>query len=330
MTFQFDTPATPRGRVHTVQRVLRIMTILVAVFGLSFFAWRWMNPRQPKAAPAPETPAVAPRLTTDNETEYELDLRTFPLPARGDNTTVTPAPPAPPDNISTTAAIVGVEDVKDGALIERQPLYYLLREADEKYPADDLFMKRVPLTKLADLRARPQDFRGKPVAVRGRVVRVERSSLPENPSNVRAVLEGEMVVPGEGVCMFITSRVVALRAGMTVEFRGLFMKLMTYQAVDGHMELAPMVVASHPTGGGAAAAAPSTSTIPSGGGGWLIGILVVLFVIYIGLQFMLRRKGAGTNRAIEARRKARELLGRPAHDNEDLRPPTETPEDREP
>ncbi len=330
MTFQFDTPATPRGRVHTVQRVLRIMTILVAVFGLGFFVWRWTNPPQPKTpAPAAPVATAAPSPSPDNETEYELDLRTFPLPGRSDNATVATTPPPPADNLSTTAAIVGLEEVKDGALIERQPLYYLLREADEKYPADDLFMKRVAPTKLADLRRRPQDFRGMPVAVRGRVIRVERSSLPENPSGVRTVLEGELVVPGEGVCMFITSRIVGLRAGMTVEIRGLFMKLMTYKAVDGHMELAPLVVASHPTSGEGTAGTSSSPAIPSGGGGWLIGILVVLFMIYIGLQFMLRRKGAGANRAIEARRKARELLGRPAHD-EDLTPPTDSPEDRQP
>jgi len=320
MALQFGQNAGPVGHVLTAQRVLRVMTILVMIFGggylvyLKFFA-------APKHRPAPEPASAAqstqPAGLQPGEVEYTINVEEF-LRGRGDNAPASQAAPAKGDN--ATAAIVGLDAVKDGALIEPQPLYWLLREVEDKYPADDVFMKRAPMTSLEELKAKPQDFRGKPVAVRGSIVRVERSSLPENPSGIRVVLDGDIVDPAHGMCSFLTTRIVPVANGSTVELRGLFMKLVSYKTMDGRTELVPLVLVSQPL---VVRAAPASGNPGSGGPSWLISILVLLFVGYIALQFALRRKGAATNRAVDARRRAREMLGSSAHDPQDLTPPTD-------
>ena len=202
MTFQFDNPAPPRGHVYTAQRVLRIVTILVAVSGIAFLAWRWLNPppaQRPAAAPEK---IVVPEPAEEDDAGYDINLQNRTVRREGDNAAEMPTP-TPDDNLSASAAAVGLDDVRDGGLIEPQPLYWLLRDVNDKHPADDLFMKRVPPVNLADLRTKPQDFRGKPVTVRGRVVRVERSVLSPNPSDIRAVLEGEIFIPNQGICSFL-------------------------------------------------------------------------------------------------------------------------------
>ena len=308
MTFQFDNPAPKRNWAMTAQRALRVMTIVVAALGIAFIAWRWMDP--PRSAAA-RTPAATPDSVPAESGETVINLRNYPF---GDNVTKTSAET---DNAGAVAAIVGLDAVRDNAPVARLPLYYLLREVEQKYPADDFFMKRIPEVKLRDLQAAPDAFRGKPVMVRGDVVRVDVSTLPENPSGVRTTLDGQIFVPGEGLCFFITSRTGTLRVGTSVELRGLFLQTVRYEAENHRMESAPLIVASHPL-----LTAPPAPALPASGEGVgaLLGVLVTLFAAYVVIQFMLRRRAGSGNRAVEARRKARELLGRPLHDDEDVAP----------
>lgn len=284
-----------RGGPLGLQTILRLMTILIVIVGVAYLGPIYYR-RIFGAKPAP---AVTPDNTTE-EVTYDIDLRRFPLPTSPDNL---PVVPSSDDNAADVRAIVGLESIRDGATIEAQPLYYLLREVETRRPADNLFMRRAPVVALSELRADPDKFRLKPVIIRGTIGRVERSSLAENPSGIREVLEGELVVGREGICMFITSRVGRVRVGQTVELRGLFVKLVTYGAKGGTQESAPLVVASHPVFAGAEGKGPV------GGASWhgLLVVLVLLFVVYFVMMFVLRRRQQGRNALLEARRKARRL-----------------------
>jgi len=303
-------------------RVLRIISIGIIIVGVVYLgvAYCTRYARRPRTRPGQGTGSGRGRFVADNttreldnttvqvdntigETEYTIDLRTFRLPERPDNVAATPTVS---DNVTDVEAVVGLEAVRDGAWIEPQPLFYLLREVEHRRPADDLFMKRVPVVRLAELRADPGKFRGRPVRVRGRIIRVERSTLPENPSDIREVIEGDLLAGQEGICMFVASRVVAVHTGQDVEIRGLFMALVAYAGRGGRHEDAPLIVTSHPV--------PLRTTQPvrreSFSPDLLIGVLVVLFVIYFVMMFVLRSRSRSRNRQLEARRKARTLTFR--------------------
>jgi len=296
-----------RGGPLGVQTVLRLMTILIVIIGVAYLGPIYYK-RMFRAKPEPAQPtgtspgSVLPRVAVDNdagEVTYDIDLRRFRLSRSADNA---PVPAVTDDNAAEVAAIVGLDAIRDGAAIEPQPLYYLLREAETRRPADDLFMKRAPVVTLAELRAEADKFRCKPVVIRGTVNRVERSTLPENPSGIRQVLEGELVVGREGLCMFLTTRVGPLSVGQDVELRGLFMKLVTYASRGGGQDTAPLVIASHPV-------FLRTGKTASGGRSWdvLLTVLMLLAVIYLVMIFVLRRRQRSRNVLLEARRKARSL-----------------------
>lgn len=284
------------------QHVLRLISILVGIvgvtyLGLAYYKRTWSRkPRFPVEAPS-GVKAVPARRIDDNATgyvEYEIDLRTFPLPGSADNAPTTP----PDDNAADVAAIVGLESIKDGATIEPQPLYYLLRQVEERRPADDLFMRRVPVVTLAELRADPDRFRAKPVTIRGKIIRLKRSTLAENPSGIREVLDGDLLVGQEGICMFLASRIAPVRENQVVDIHGIFMKLVRYSGKGGRQEDAPLVITSHP----APVCAPrgAVRKFPTK---TIFTILVVLFVVYFVMVIVLRRRQQAVNPRLQARRK---------------------------
>jgi hypothetical protein len=123
-----------------------------------------------------------------------------------------------------------------------------------------------------------------------------------------------MVLATRSVMPVVGGRTVGPRVGDKVELRGLFMKLVTYAGQGGTQENAPLIITSHPVFYRPPRASGSGGSALEG----LIFLAVVLFVIYFALMFLLRRRQEGKNRQIEARRKARELLGRPsAHEEVD-------------
>jgi len=318
------------GPPPAAQRVMRIITILVVIVGGTYLGvtyYRTFARRVPMDRDGQiPGPSQTGALTTaaDNETgekDYLLDTRTGLWASKPDNATA--ARPSF-DNLSEAEAIVGLESIRDGATIEPLPLYYLIREVEERKPADDLFMKRVPLVTLAQLRADPDKFRAKPVAVRGSIIRLDRSKLPENPSGIREVLDGDLLVGAEGICMFLSSRVVPVREQQYVEIRGLFMKLIRYSAKGNRQEDAPLIITSHPVLLRALGQEPGGS-FPT----WLITVLAVLLVAYFVLMFVMRYRRQGTNRQFEARRKAKELLARVSRTREGTPPETqeEVPEE---
>jgi len=289
--------------------------MLLVIVGVAFLGVRYYRSLGPK--PSPETARQAGGLDRrvvdpeSGEVEYTIDVRTLGLPRTSDNATVPSSPVM--DNATELGALIGLDAITDGAAIERQPLYYLLREVSERRPADDLFMKRVPVVSLAELRADPDRFRLKPVTVRGQIIRLERSTLEENPSGIRVVLEGDLVSGREGLCMFLCSRLASVRLNQEVEVRGLFMKLVRYAGRGGRQEEAPLVIASHPV--------PLSPSGRHDAGGFapekLIALLAGLVVIYFVMMFILRRRQQRRNPLLEARRKARELTSRKAESAEE-------------
>ena len=315
MTKRLDMSAPRRGGAKGVAHVIRLVTMLLVIVGVVFLGVRYYRSLGPKPKPEAgrQATGVGRRLVDpeSGEVEYTIDVRTLGLPRASDNTTVSSPPTM--DNTAELAAVIGLGAVTDGARVERQPLYYLLREVEKRRPADDLFMKRLPLVSLSELRADPDRFRFQPVAIRGQIIRLERSSLEENPSGIRMVLEGDLVSGREGLCMFVCSRPVPVRLNQDVEIRGLFMKLVRYAGKGGEQEEAPLVVASHPV--------PLSPSGDGAAGGFapekLIALLVALIVIYFVMMFVLRRRQQTRNPVLEARRKARELTARKAESNEE-------------
>jgi hypothetical protein len=316
------------GPPPAAYRVIRLITMLVVIVGGTYLAVTYYKTVSRRAGAGGEPPSRSEAGTfppvADNDTggkEYVLDTRTSLLVGKPDNITV--ARPSL-DNASEVAAIVGLESIRDGATIESLPLYYLIREVEERKPADDLLMKQVALVTLAELRADPDRFRAKPVAVRGTIIRVEKSSLPENPSGIREVLDGDLLVGREGICMFLASRLAPVRENQYVEIRGLFMKLIRYSAKGNRQEDAPLIITSHPvlirTAGDDTERVFPTS---------LVTILAVLVVAYFALMFVIRYRRQGTNRQLEARRKAKELLARVSKTREETQEETreEAPEE---
>ncbi len=305
-----------RGGPLGVQTVLRLMTILIVIIGVAYLGpiyYKRIFHAKPEPAPGTGAPTgtVLPRLAADNdagEVTYDIDLRHFPLPKSADNA---PVSAASDDNASEVAAIVGLDAIQDGAAIERQPLYYLLREVETRRSADDLFMKRAPVVTLAELRADPDKFRCKPVTVRGKIIRLESSTLPENPSGIREVMEGDLLVGREGICMFLCSRRVSLRINQEVAIHGLFMQLVRYAAAGGRQEDAALVITSHPSILGAARGKRMPVSLNT-----LIGILVMLFIVYFVMMLILRRRQQSRRTLFEVRRKARQLTSGASEDGE--------------
>lgn len=304
---RLDMSGGSRSGPSALRHVVRLLTILILLVGLAYLGVRYLKSlgSGPAISAGADTqePGGTPRRIVDNvtgEVDVLIDTRLYPLPAGSDNA---PGPPGPPaDNAADVAAIVGLASVRDGATIERQPLYWLLREVEERWPADDLFMKRAPTVTLAQLRADPDRFRAQPVTIQGRIIRLEVSKLPENPSGVREVLDGDLLVGREGICMFLASRNPGVRPGHLVRVHGLFMKLVRYAGKGGRQEDAPLVVTSHPVLVTAEGEAPRTYSPHV-----LFGVLAALFVIYFVMMFVLRRRQQSRNALFEARRKARAL-----------------------
>lgn len=278
------------------QQVIRLITILVVVVGVALVGIRYfvLSPKPEKKPP--------------EEEGILIDTRTWPFPGAADNAVV--APPVD-DNAAEVEAIVGLDSIRDGADIEPQPLFYLLREVEQKCPADNLFMKRAPVVTPVELRKNPDKWRVKPVTVRGKLRHVETSTLPENPSGIREVLDGYVVVGREGVCRFFATRPGRFRKGQDVIIHGLFMQLLRETDKGERSSEAPLVVTSH-----LVTVPPPDAPVRPVSFTPIISALVGLGVVYLVLMYVLRRRQQRGNRLLEARRKARSLTSsRPESEN---------------
>ena len=148
--------------------------------------------------------------------------------------------------------------------------------------------------------ARPQDFRGKPVVVRGDVWHHKKIVIRGLP-----VIQGELQTDN-GFCCFYWTRVPKddFNEGIDYEIHGLFMKTVTFTDESGREVPAALVIASHPTSPpqGKSSGNDATGTLEL-----MIQILVVLVILYFVMVFFRRRS---VNRAADAMRRARERVER--------------------
>jgi hypothetical protein len=312
------------------------MSIIIGVVGLGIVAVMWYVRHyggetdvapQPQAAEAQATPSGQSRISVarseGEDGGFSMNLQQYSgavaeeeLPATAPATTPAPAAGASKDD-NTVAALVGVGEITDGRTIEPQALYYLLREVETKYPADNLFIKDAPLVTLDDLRKAPGAWRAKTLRLRGQLVRLENATLNENPSGIRNVQEGYVMVDNQGVAMFIASRPSAQRLFRPVELRGIFMKLVDYEDQAGRWSVAPLILVTQPVRPASLAMPAAAPSEKDGRIEMVVGVIALLFLVYFILMYFLRRKQASRNPALEARRKARALTGAGRKDDHD-------------
>jgi len=312
-------PETPRGGAVGAQRVLRIVTILVAVVGLTYLGLAYYEKvfksratTQPaedaksEGAAAPKGKANLLDLLAEADNEAGVDLRYNP--ATKDYELVRPVVKTPGE----IEALYG--PILDGATINSGQLHRLLKRVEKTLPASDRFMREAREVSLRALQENPQKYREMPVTLRGRLHYVRRvpfaGDFPE-------ILEGRVLVGDEGFVSFKASRVVPLQEGQQVVIHGLFMQLVTEATTGAHQVQTPLVVTSHPLrvrpgeGGGSAAS-------------MMVTLVATLFVVYLVMMFWLRRKSQRRNPILEARRKVRGLVRRLPADDEP------TPDDDDP
>jgi hypothetical protein len=281
---------------------------------------RELPPTQPPAA----STGVRGAQTDNNveEVEHTIDTRTFQT-VKGTEPKVAPVLPPSADNANAAAVL---NSVRDRLPIEPQALYYLLGEVN-RTSDNDFFMLRAPKVSLRQVVKDPDAWRGRPVTVTGWVERTGAAELPENPSGVRKVLEGEIITPDRTLCSFTSSRAVPLAKGRFVVIRGLFLKVVDTEDPSGRSQLA-MAVVTRDVKPATPEAPSSTSTGGEAKGpfplDWMIGIIVVLILLYFAMLVWARRRQAHFRERMEARRKQmRDAMEKRRREEEAERPQEE-------
>jgi len=305
MVKRLGVPEKRTGGVITAQHVLRFTSIVVGIVGLTVLGLvyyrRAFAPREAPQATKPQ-PAEAKGASND---AIAGAIRVA-LADNGDNAAkrrdyVVDMAPSDVRRVPQGGLDAFLGPVLDGSTPAFLQFCKLLDKVEKHLPADDPEMTSAREVPLSRLDADPEKYRGLPVTVRGKIAFLRRKAMPDNPSGIKEVLEGELDVPGEGRCVFAASRVVALREGQEVVVHGLFMQMLTRRATGGGETRAPLVVTSHPLRVPAAEAAGGAASV-------MITIVSVLFVVYFVMMFMLRRKAQRRNPILEARRKVRGLV----------------------
>ncbi len=323
----FNHPGEQKSEGGGMSGITRIRIVCYVLFFLGIgtlvaYKW-WPHPRhvvQPNSEAAPSAPTAPSggRPPGIEPGDIEFDTRTMMRVEPSDNvpaiapvTTTAPVHspvPAPPvyENVTRPAGLAGLEGVKDGAPIESASLYGLLWDVEFQRPADNWQMKKLPAVSVAQLVAHPEEYRGKPVCVRGDLYRLEKSSIESNLSGIRNVMEGELNTDN-GMCSFYWTRIPknGFSLGVDIEVRGIFMKLVKGADESGREVLVPLVIASGPSN--PVQGKSSGNSDVTGGLELMIEILVVLVMLYFVMSFFRRR---AINRATDARNRARERVER--------------------
>ncbi|HUV38604.1 MAG TPA: hypothetical protein VMY39_03280 [Planctomycetota bacterium] len=303
-------PETPRGGAASAQRVLRILTLLVAVVGLTYLGvaywergWRREAAEPEKtdvagAAPAPAEKSDVTARVADDDNETRLDLRYNPR-TRDYEQVHEPSARGTPKTPTELDVLYG--PILDGPTINSGQLHRLLKRVTTTLRADDPVMRGAHTVSVAALQQHPDKYREMPVTVRGKLRYVSRVTFAgEFPE----ILEGQVLVPGQGVVRFEASQLAPLEVGEHVVVHGLFMQLLTESAERGGQVKTPLVVTSQPLRERPAA---MEGPLPASA---MIGVVVVLFVIYFVMMFWMRRRAQKRNPILEARRKVRGLVRR--------------------
>jgi len=288
-------PETGRGGGITPQHVLRLITILVGIVGLSVLGLAYYRrhfaakePPKTQATPGPKSTGTdAAGAPEDNATA----VRSYPVDTRSAQLL------SPREEVKS--AFLG--PILDGPKAGLDQLGRLVQKVEKHLPADDPVMVDAREVSLKRLAADPDKFREQQVSVRGTLAYLKRVRIPENAFGIRNVVEGELDVAGEGRCVFVASRSVQIEEGEEVVVRGLFMQMLTRPGAAGGQVQAPLVVTSHPI---RVASQKDATALAS----TMITIVVVLFMLYFVMMLMLRRKSQRRNPILEGRRKVRELM----------------------
>jgi len=300
-------PETPRGGAMTAQHVLRFVSIVIGIAGVTVLGIAYYQRATTPAAPASETTKPETRKPASDEAiRGALEVALAESAANRDDNGAKRAEYAfdPQSgelrrvNDDLRSAFLG--PILDGSDPSFLQFCRLLEKVNRHLPADDPTMEAAREVDPGELAADPEKYRGLPVTVRGTVAYRQRQPLPDNPTGLKAFVEMEIDVPGQGRCVVAASRVSEQAEGQAVVIHGLFMQMVTRKAKGGEKITAPLLITSHPI-----PVVPRKGVAT--GTSVMITIVAVLFVVYFVMMFMLRRKSQRRNPILEARRKVRAL-----------------------
>jgi hypothetical protein len=290
-----------------VQIIIRIAMYAVTLSLVLYLIISRYAGHRPEAGAAPaETTLEGPGGTSatakspDPTTgEYRIDVG-----KSLENSTIRregPVPAAPDGSDNETRLIMGIDEVRDGPGLEPDPLYYLVDRV-VRLGDNDVSIADAPTVSVSTLQREPDRWRGRPVALKASIRRLEVLSLPANPSGVTQLWDGWVASTYDGrvhLCRFLCPKRMPLRVGQTVMLRGLFMKIYRYATEKAGPQEAPLIIVNEPQVLADASGLPS---VP--GGGILVTLLVVLLVVYLLMMVYIQRRKKYMYERVEARRKS--------------------------
>ena len=132
--------------------------------------------------------------------------------------------------------------VQDGP-VELRALYYLLKRV-MAIPFQQLKASAATQLTQVDFVSHPEDYFGKPVALRGQLLRCQRMGLDENPLRLDSIYRGYIVDIDHGINTFYCLNIPeGLRLKDEVRLYGLFLKKWTYTNERGQETTSPVFVA---------------------------------------------------------------------------------------
>lgn len=301
----FQSPGPRSGRRTEFRSIVsRVIVMLILagllVGGITFFReLSRMAAPTPRPTPADESGGNWVRVAElPSGSESGTETGPVELPAEISTGTETARPP---EEVMRDV-MVGLADVKDGAALEPEPLYWLIGQADKGFGTTDLITERMPETSVAELEARPADFRGKPVKLTGVVARFKSEDrLPANPSGIEAVSEGDLDIGPQRVWFVIPRTGVDIRSGDRVRLIGLFFKIYRYQDAEGRRGLGPAVVITNISLLSRPVESSGPVRIET-----MLAVLGALLAVYVAMLFYMRRRQQAHYDKMAAWRRRRE------------------------